>query len=62
METYIAIKEINPEVVAIIITGYRQEMADLVQEALDKIAYTCLYEPLEMEILFNLIDRILEKK
>ena len=62
LETYIKIKEINPEVVAIMITGYRQEMANLVQDAIDNNAYTCLYKPLEMEMLLNLIDRILNKK
>ena len=62
LETYLAIKKINPEVVAIMITGYRQEMADLVQEAINNSAYTCLYKPLEIELLLNLINKILEKK
>lgn len=62
LETYLAIREINPQVVAIMITGYRQEMADLVEEALRNHAYTCLYKPLDMEELLGLVDEIRKRK
>ena len=62
LETYLAIREINPQVVAIMMTAYRQEMADLVEEALQNHAYTCLYKPLEMEELLRLVDEIRERK
>jgi two-component system response regulator HydG len=62
LEAYLAIKKINPEVVAIIMTAYRQEMADLVEEALNKHAYSCLYKPLDMEEVLRLIDEIRERK
>ncbi len=42
LETYLALKEINPEVIAIMITAFHQEMDDLVQEAMDNSAYTYL--------------------
>lgn len=61
-ETYLAIKEANPEAVAIMMSAYRQEMADLVQEALDKNAYACLYKPLDMEEMLRLVEEICEKK
>ncbi len=62
LKTYLAIKEINPEAVAIVMTAYRQEVADLVKEALDNHAYTCLYKPLNMEELLKLVEEIQERK
>jgi len=62
LETYLAIKEINPEAVAIMMTGYRREMADLVEEALLNNAYTCLYKPIDMEEVVRLLDEILERQ
>ena len=62
LETYLAIKEVNPEVVAIIMTGYRYDMAELVQQALDNNAYICLYKPLDMDYVLKLINEIGERK
>lgn len=62
LETYLAIKSIRPEVVAIMMTGYRQEMDELVDEAIRNSAYTCLYKPLDMEMLLGLIGEILENR
>jgi len=62
LETYLAIKDISPEAVAIVMTAYRQEMADLVEEALNNTAYTCIYKPLDMEEVLGLVGEIREKK
>lgn len=62
LETYLAIKEVNPEAVAIMMTAYRQEMDDLVEEAIRNHAYTCLYKPFEMKELLSLVEEILERK
>jgi len=62
LETYLAIREINPQVVAIMMTAYRQEMADLVEETLKNSAYTCLYKPLEMAELLRLVDEIVKRR
>ncbi len=62
LETYLAIKNINPQIVAIMMTGYRQEMDDLVQETINNNAYTCLYKPLDIEMLIEIIDRVLKLK
>jgi DNA-binding NtrC family response regulator len=62
LETYLAIKAINPEVVAIMVTAYRHELADLVEEALRNHAYTCLYKPLDMAEVLRLVDEIRERK
>lgn len=62
LETYLAIREINPEAVAIVMTAYRREMSDLVEEALRNHAYTCLYKPFDMAKLLRLVDEIRERK
>jgi two-component system response regulator HydG len=62
LKTYLAIREINPEMVAIMMTAYRQEMADLVEEAVHNHAYTCLYKPLNLEELLRLVDEVRERK
>ena len=62
LETYLAIKKANTEAVAIMMTGYRQEIADLVEEALNNCAYTCLYKPLDVEEILRLVEEIQEKK
>ena len=62
LETYLRIKKINPKVVVIIITGFRQEMSSLVKEAIQENVYTCLYKPLDLEILLELIDKIIQLK
>lgn len=62
LEVYSKIKEIDPKLVAIMMTGYRKEMTDLVEEALNNNAYTCIYKPLNMEEVLRLLEEIWEKK
>jgi two-component system response regulator HydG len=62
LETYRAIKEANPETVAVMMTGYLEEMEPAVGEALRDHAYTCLYKPLQIESLLKVVDEIWERK
>jgi len=62
LETYLALKKIKPELIAIMITAFHQEMDDLVQEAMNNSAYTCLNKPLNIEDMLLLINEILTKK
>ena len=39
-----------------------QEMSDLVEQAIHNNAYTCLYKPLDMSTMLNLISEILSRK
>ena len=61
LETYLAIKEINPRAISVIITGYYEEMKDLVDKALQKGAYTFLQKPLDMDKVLGLIEEISKK-
>lgn len=62
LETYLAIKEINPKAVTIMMTGYREEMAELVEKAMKNSAYACMYKPIDMEQLLGLVGEIQERK
>jgi two-component system response regulator HydG len=62
LETYLAIKEMHPSVMAIMITGFGQEMADVVADALANQAYACLHKPLEMERVLELVDELWRRK
>lgn len=62
LEVFLKIKAIDPELVAVIMTAYRQEMADQVEVALNNSAYACIYKPFDIEKLLRLIEEILEKK
>ena len=62
LEVYLKIKEIDPKLVAIMMTGYCKEMTDLVEEALNNDAYTCIFKPLDIEKLLMLVEEILGRK
>jgi two-component system response regulator HydG len=62
LEAYLAIKEINPEAVVIMMTAYRQEMAELVEEALNNSAYGCLYKPFDIEEVLRLVGELWKRK
>jgi two-component system response regulator HydG len=62
LETYLAIREIRWNLVVIVITGYLQEMGDLIQKALQESAYVCLEKPVNMDELISLLDKIKEQK
>jgi len=46
----------------VLVTGYREKMANSIEKARIIGAYTCLYKPLEMDDLFQLIEEIRIKK
>jgi len=62
LEVYLKIKEVDPELVAIMMTAYRQEVSDLTEAALNDNAYSCIYKPFDIEKLLMLTEEILEKK
>ncbi|MDY6876525.1 MAG: response regulator [Chloroflexota bacterium] len=62
LETYLAIREFRPGVVVVVITGYADEMSEMVQEIMDNHAYICLEKPLDMDRFIMLLGEVLEKK
>jgi len=51
-----------PSKPVVLVTGYREEMADSIEKGLQIGAYTCLYKPLETEELIGIIEEISRKK
>jgi DNA-binding NtrC family response regulator len=62
LETYLVIREVDPLVVGIVMTGYRQGMDELVEQAIQNNAYACLYKPFNIEELLGLVEGIWERK
>jgi len=46
----------------ILVTGAKEDMADSIAQGLRIGAHTCIYKPLETEVLFNAINEITRKK
>ena len=62
LETYLALRKIRPDLKVIMMTGYRQEVQDLVEEAIKNNAYTCIYKPFDVEKVLKLLEAILARK
>jgi DNA-binding NtrC family response regulator len=62
LETYLQIKKNNPNLTAVMITGYRQTNNELIKEAIKESAYTCLYKPLDMDKLLAVLNDITKGK
>ncbi|MCK4722467.1 MAG: response regulator, partial [Dehalococcoidia bacterium] len=55
------LKEIRgqyPDLPVILVTGFREEMAQAIDAALKIGAYACLYKPLQVEKLLELLTRV----
>ena len=42
----------------VLVTGYREEMASAIETALELSAFTCLYKPVQIEELFDIINQV----
>lgn len=62
LEVYLEIRKINPDAVVVVMTAYRQEVDDLVKQAMEKGAYACLYKPFNMEEALKIITTMSKKK
>lgn len=52
------IKQHQPELPVILVTGYGAEMSSAVEAAVEIGAYTCLHKPLEIDLLLQYLDDI----
>ena len=62
LKTYLSIRDIRPNVVVIVISGYLMEMGRFAQEAVQKSAYVCLEKPIDMNNLISLLEQIEKQK
>lgn len=56
VEIFEQVKEIDPEVSVILMTGYSEE--EMVRRAVSRGAYTCIYKPLNVEKILALVGEI----
>jgi two-component system, NtrC family, response regulator HydG len=59
LTTSLKLKEINPELMIVMMTGYRDEVKDIVEEATGKGVLKCLYKPFDMVDLKQLVNQTL---
>ena len=52
------IRKNNPTLPVLMVTGYRKEMMSAIQAALEIDAYTCLYKPLEIPQLLQMLTEL----
>ena len=62
LETYLAIHEINPDAVVVMMAAYSPEADELIDSALCNQAYACLYKPMVMDEVLALVDAICDKR
>ena len=62
LETYIKLKEIRPGAVAVMVTAFREEMRDLIDQSINSSAYTCLFKPVDMNQLLELLGAMSETR
>ncbi len=58
LETYLAIKEINPEAIVIMMIAQHQKIEDLIQETSITDIYMCIKKPIQIDEVLNLVDKI----
>lgn len=62
LEVLTSIRAAYPAKPVVLITGYREEMADSIEKGFRIGAYTCLYKPFEIDSLVKIIEEIRTKK
>jgi len=61
LETFLRLKEINPGIFTIMITGFRNEVKDVLDKARAASAITCLYKPFDPSEAADLVRQIGKK-
>ncbi len=62
LETCLRLKEINSGIKTIMMTGYREEVQPLIDEALAASAVTCLYKPFDPVEVIGLLSQLNKKR
>jgi DNA-binding NtrC family response regulator len=62
LETLLRLKEINPDIIVIMMTGFRNEVKEALDKAQAASAITCLYKPFDPAIAAYLVNKITKKK
>ena len=58
LETFLRLKEINPGILTIMMTGFRNEVKDALDKAQEASAIACLYKPFDPSEVTDLVRQI----
>ena len=58
LETLLRLKEINPDIIVIMMTGFRNEVKEALDKAQAASAITCLYKPFDPAVAAELVKKI----
>jgi two-component system response regulator HydG len=61
LETLLRLKEVNPDLLTIMMTGFRNEVKDALEKAQAASAVTCLYKPFDPAEAAYLVNKIAKK-
>jgi len=61
LETFLRLKEINPDILTVMMTGFRNEVKDALDKAQAASAITCLYKPFDPSEAADLVRKIGKK-
>jgi DNA-binding NtrC family response regulator len=61
LETFLQLKEINPDILTVMMTGFRNEVKDALDKAQEASAVTCLYKPFDPAEAAELVKQISKK-
>ena len=62
LETLLRLKEINPDILTVMMTGFRNEVKDALDKAQEASAITCLYKPFDPAEAADIVMKIGKKK
>lgn len=58
VETYLKLRETNPDLAAVIMTGYRSEVQELIDKAMGAKALGCLHKPFHLSEAIRLLQSV----
>jgi DNA-binding NtrC family response regulator len=61
LETFLRLKDINPGILTIMMTGFRNEVKDALEKAREASAIACLYKPFDPAKAADLVRKIAKK-
>jgi len=62
LETLLRLKQIHPDIIVIMMTGFRNEVKEALDKAQAASAITCLYKPFDPAVAAELVKKIAKKK
>jgi two-component system response regulator HydG len=58
LETFLRLKEMNPDLPTVMMTGFRNEVRDALERAQQNAAITCLYKPFDPAAAADIVKKI----